>query len=119
MALALRFTVETLRMLSGLLIWSAHFLFIYVFTALACARRFQDLDWLGTNIVSWAVGIATVAAVGGIVAVMLPALRVLRHGHSSQGAPDFMRWMTVTFGGLGLIAIVWESLPVLLVPVCQ
>jgi hypothetical protein len=117
MAVALRFAVEMLRMLSGLLIWGSHFLFIYIFTALACARRFYDLDWLGIGIVPWAIALAAVAALGGILSILRPAWRNIRR-RPEYATPVFIDWMTVAFGGLGLIAIVLESLPVMLVPIC-
>jgi hypothetical protein len=115
MAMALRFTIEILRMLSGLLIWGAHFLFIYIFTALACARRFYYLSWLGIGIVPWVVALATVAALGGTLAILWSAWRNLRKGYAT---PAFIDWMTLAFGGLALVAILWEALPVLLVPIC-
>jgi hypothetical protein len=117
MAMALRFAAEMLRMLSGLLIWGSHFLFIYIFTALACARRFHDLNWLGIGIVPWTVALATVAALGGISAILRPAWRNLRR-RPEYATPVFIDWMTVAFGGLGLIAVVLEALPMLLVPIC-
>lgn len=38
MAAALYFVTDTLRMLSGVLIWGAHFGVVYIATALVCAR---------------------------------------------------------------------------------
>ena len=47
---------------AGLLVWGAHFLFVYVFTALACARAFADLRLIGIGIVPMAILAATAAA---------------------------------------------------------
>ncbi|HYE35798.1 hypothetical protein [Methylocaldum sp.] len=118
MAAALHFVTNTLRMLSGVLIWGAHFGVVYIFTALACARRFQDLSWLGIDIVSWTVAIATVMAIAGILVILLPAWRNLYHRSPQPATPAFIDWMTVAFGGLALLAIVLEALPVMLVPIC-
>lgn len=117
MAIARHFTAETLRMLSGIIVWGVHFMFVYVFTALACARRFHDLSWLGTSLVVWGVGIATLAAVAGILAFSLPAwLSHRRPG--DRGTHGFLDWMTIAFGMLSLLAVLWVALPVLLVPIC-
>jgi type IV secretory pathway TrbD component len=117
--MARRFVAETLRMLSGLLVWGAHFGLVYVITALACARRFYALEWQGIGLVVWVVAIATLAAIASVLAIALPVWRHIRR----HGAPDptsaFIDWLTVAFGGLALVAIVWEGLPVLLVPICK
>jgi len=105
-------------MLSGVLIWGAHFGIVYIFTALACARRFQDLSWLGIGIVSWTVAIASMAAVAGILLILVPAWRNLYRRSPQSATPAFIDWMTVAFGGLALLAIVWEAFPVILVPIC-
>jgi len=118
MGAALRFVIITLRMLSGVLIWSIHFGVIYIFTALACARQFQDLSWLGIGIVPWIVAIATVMAVAGILAILVPAWRNLYHHSPQPATPAFIDWMTIAFGGLALLAIILEALPVMLVPIC-
>ncbi|MGZ8972715.1 hypothetical protein [Methylomagnum sp.] len=113
---ARRFTLEILRMLSGPIVWGAHFLFVYVFSALAVARQFHGVSWLGAGLVSWAVGLATVLAVAAIVALVFPAWRRVRE-RPGHGTAAFLSWMTVAFGGLALLAVLWVALPVLLIPV--
>lgn len=118
MAAALHFVTNTLRMLSGVLIWGAHFGVVYIATALVCARGVQNLSWLGVGIVAWMVTIATVMAIAWILIILVPAWRNL-HRHRPQSAtPAFIDWMTVSFGGLALLAIVWVTFPVMLVPIC-
>jgi hypothetical protein len=114
-----RFASATLRMLSGLMIWAAHFLVIYyVFTALACARRFADLSWLGIGVVPWVIGAVTLAAAAVTLVVILRAMRDAWLGTSRNNISSFVPWMTTALGGLALMAILWETLPVLLVPTC-
>jgi hypothetical protein len=105
-------------MLSGLMIWAAHFLLIYVFTALACARRFADLSWLGIGVVPWVIGAATLAATAATLVVIGLAVRDTRSSTSRNNTSSFVPWMTAALGGLALMAILWEALPVLLVPAC-
>ena len=54
-------------LIAGPMVWTVHFLTIYVFTALACARGFFDLEALGVPIVPLVGGAVTVVAVALIV----------------------------------------------------
>ena len=82
-----------------------HFTIMYGFTALACARGMSAL-------IPWVVGPASVAALLALAAVAVPA--GVRAARTSQ-LPEFM---TVAFGGLAAIAIVWEASSLLWVPRC-
>ncbi|MGH6611019.1 MAG: hypothetical protein ACRECQ_12265 [Burkholderiaceae bacterium] len=96
------FSLTAVRMFSGVLIWSAHFLFIYAFTALACTRGFAD-------VIPAAVVIAT--GIGVVAASMM-----LRAGLRRD--PKFSDWMTTWVCGLAIVAMLWETLPLLWIPVC-
>ncbi|MEN8260236.1 MAG: hypothetical protein ABFS02_06570 [Pseudomonadota bacterium] len=113
-----RFVHITVRMLSGLMIWGAHLLVIYSFTALACARRFWQLNWLGIGVVPWVIGAATLVAVAVISIITAQSIRFLRESDSRENASRFLHWMTAAIGLLSLLAIVWNALPVLMVPIC-
>lgn len=105
------FSTATLRMFSGVIIWAVHFTAIYGFTALACARGFAALQWLGIGIVPWAIGGATLLAATATLTILVAAVRTARD--------SFESWMTAGVAALALIAILWETLPVLMVPVCR
>jgi hypothetical protein len=98
-------------MFSGALIWAVHFMAIYGFTTLACARAFATTQWLGIGIVAWAIGAATIIALAAAVAVVVSATRT---------APviGFTDWITAGVAALAALAIVWEALPVIMVPAC-
>lgn len=98
-------------MFSGPLIWAAHFLAVYVLVALACARHFADVEWFGADAVSWGIGMATLAGLAGIAAV---ATRVAGNGAGTS----FVSWTTMSVGGLSALAIVWETIPALIMPMC-
>lgn len=102
------FTRAFLLMFSGPLIWAVHFLAVYVLAALACARGFADLAWLGASVAQWGIGVMTLGAVAAVIVVQ-------RRG--SQATP-FLDWTTLTLGWLSILAIVWEALPAYLVPAC-
>ena len=105
-----------MRVFSGPLIWAAHLFALYAFTALACARRFADLSWLGVGVVPWAISGATVVAAAATLLAIRLALRDRRR--SNGNASHFLHWLTAALGGLALLGILWEALPALLVPAC-
>jgi hypothetical protein len=105
------FWIASLHMFSGVIVWAVHFTAIYSFTALACARGFAELRWLGIGIVSWAVGAATLIAATAALVILVPAVRTARR--------SFESWMAAGTAALALIAILWETLPVMMLPVCR
>ena len=105
-----RFTRTALRMSSGIIIWAAHFLAIYGFTALACARGFATARWMGIGAVPWMIGVATLIAAAALVALIASAARAANS--------SFTEWMAAALGGLALIAVAWEAMAVLMVPAC-
>src|ERR671915_2406343 len=70
-----------LSLIAGPLVWTAHFLTVYIFTAIACAHGFFDDEVLGVPIVPLVGGAATLVA----VVLILDALFV--SWPRSQGRP--------------------------------
>lgn len=93
------------------LLWAAHLLAIYVFTALACARGFADLRWLGVGIVRWGVASVTVVA---LVALFL----LVRPTPARLSGLRFEPWLAAGLGGLAAVAMLWEALPALWMRPC-
>jgi hypothetical protein len=108
------FTRTLLLMTSGPLIWAVHFLFIYVVTALVCARPEAASAWLETALLEWVLGIATAVAIALILWI---TLRGLKSGGIKQNV-RFVEWSALALGALSIYAIVLDVLPVLLVPAC-
>lgn len=106
------FTPTALLIWSGLLIWMADFLFVYVFAAVACARRFAHADVFGVGIVQFATIIATAAAGLATAAVTWSAARRLQQASTDRHS-KFIFFVTAAAGGLALIALVWVAIPAL------
>jgi hypothetical protein len=96
------FPATALRISAGVIIWALHFAAIYGVTGLACARGWKDL-------VSPAIAAATAAAV-------VAALVVIVAGWRRRG--EFEPWLSASLAGFALVAILYEALAVLLVPLC-
>jgi hypothetical protein len=97
-------------MLGGLLIWTGHFLFIYGFAGLVCARPSWGWADDGFGVLGMAIVAATAAAALGIAAVI---------GVAGRSADRFTRRLAIAVALLALVAIVWQGLTVLLTPGCR
>ncbi|ANW00896.1 hypothetical protein [Bradyrhizobium icense] len=113
------FMRKSLFVLGGLLIWAAHFLFVYVLNALACARNFQELQLLGFGVVPVTIALGTAFAAAAVLALLIIALRVPdRIMDTREPSTDFLRQLAVAVALLSLVAIGWSGLPALLVQPC-
>ncbi len=108
----------TWRLWIAPLVWAAHFLAIYGFTALAC-ERMGTPGWFGVGAVLWFVGAATLFATAVLLVTIVVAVRDGRRAASLPEPSSFVHWFTAAIAGLALLAVLWETLPVLLVPVCS
>ncbi len=108
------FGIELLYLIAGPAIWLAHFLFIYTVNAVACARSALAGAWLGLPASSWVIVGGGVAALAGMA---LAAWRQ-RGRVRASGAPRFHAWLTAALCALSALAVVWETLPVFLMPSC-
>ena len=105
------FGPAVLRMSAGAIIWAVHFTAIYGYSALACARGFNDE---GTGLISavpWVIGLATVIAAALTLALIVPVVR-------ARKTASFTDWMRAGLAAFALNAIVLEGIAVLWVPVC-
>jgi hypothetical protein len=108
------FTRSLLFMTAGPLIWALHFVFIYVLTAIICARPSAMSTWLSTGLLEWTLGIATVMAIAAILWITLRRLK----SDGVQENVKFMEWTAVALGAFSIYAIVMDVLPVMFVPAC-
>jgi hypothetical protein len=96
------FPATALIVSAGVIIWALHFAAIYGLTALACAR-----GW-GAAMLP-ALWLATAAAV-------IASLLVVAAGWRRRDVFEY--WLSAAIAGLGLVAIVYEALAILMVPAC-
>lgn len=106
-----RFIRTTMLMAAGPAVWALHFLIIYAFAALACARGFAHAT-------PWVIGGTTAVAVTALIAIIVRALARARQGPLSGEPQRFPYWSACGFAALALLAIAWETLPVLLLQPC-
>jgi hypothetical protein len=109
-----RFAATTLFIWSSLLIWMADFLFVYVFAALACARRFAHVELFDIGIVPLATTTSTVLAALATGGVMWIAAGRLRREEAADPNTQFIRSVTLGASALVLVALAWLSLPPLI-----
>jgi hypothetical protein len=109
-----------LRPLAGLVIWAAHFTAIYAVSAFACERGWAARPLFGLPWVAALVGIATVVALTLLAFAFRPALTAPRAPmlDGGEAEPQFTRWFAGSAGVLAALAVVFQALPVLLLPGC-
>ncbi len=123
---------NALALIGGPLVWTLHFLVIYIFTAIACAQGFFHEQILGVRVVPLVGGIAT------LVAVLLIGYGIYVSFRRWRGRPwdgprrelpphdrndvasrrRFMAFAGLLLSGAALIATVWEALPILFFSSC-
>lgn len=99
---AMSFAATAFRISAGVIVWAVHFGVVYGLTAIACARGAPSLA-------VWTIGIAT------LVAAAIAAAVLVREWRRREA---FEAWLAAGLAALALVAIVWEAVPVLIVPVC-
>lgn len=102
MSTSASFRRTALRISAGVVVWALHFATVYGFTALACARGWE-------RAVPVVVAGASAAAAAVLVAIIVAGWR--------QGA-RFEPWLSATLAAFALVAVAYETLPVLLLPAC-
>lgn len=111
------FTRSFLLMFSGPIIWAAHFLAVYTVNGIACARPDAQPAWLGANAALWFIlGLSALAIAA--IAWMILHVRATRTGDAAPDPARFMRATSVMAGLLAIGAIVAETVPVFIVPMC-
>ena len=120
-------------LIAGPLVWTVHFLTLYILTAIACAHGFFHQEILGVRVVPLVGGAVTLLAValildGGVLAYRRwrgmpsdghPAPLPPHDGNDVASRRRFMAYAGLLLSGLALIATVWETLPILFFGTCE
>jgi hypothetical protein len=120
-------------LIAGPLVWTVHFLSLYIFTAIACAHGFFHDQILGVRVVPLFGGAVTLVAVALILDALVLSYRRWR-GMPWDGRPGplpphddndvasrrrFMAYAGFLLSGLALIATTWETLPIVFFATCE
>lgn len=93
-------------MLSGLVLWAAHFLGVYFIASMAdVVSRADDPTWRAAGL-----GFSVLCALGAVTLVFAAARR-LRSRRSTTPDRRFRDQLALLGSGVALIAIVWQALP--------
>jgi hypothetical protein len=115
-----RYTVETLRMTGGLIVWGVHLGAVYAWSGLLCARGWDAEQLLGVPAVPFGIAAATLPALAGAALLLALTLRDLRRGDDPPGsgrriASGIGAWAAA----FALVGVCWTALPALtVVPAC-
>ena len=107
-----RFATLLGYLLSGMILWAAAFTAAYAGAAFICARRLGDTTVLGIAVLSFWIGVMTLAALTATLIIALVAYR----RRSQRG--DFMHGLTLLLALLAMIGIAWNGVPALMFTTC-
>jgi hypothetical protein len=98
----------------GFYVWAAHFLAIYIGTALACVLG------LGAAGAGRRTAFLAALTVLTLIAAAVLGWHALRRYRQYRAMPERHFRMTVTIGGdaIAAVAVAWQLFPIFLVPVC-
>ncbi len=96
------------------ILWSMHFLFVYVFVSLACLWTWDDRAFLGLGAIEWTVALVTLGIAAAIVLLGVHGWRI------RGGTPQlvFLARITVLMSVLFLFATLFIGLLTLPAPAC-
>lgn len=98
----------------GFFVWAAHFLVVYIATAVACQLGLGEAGASARTTFLTALAIVTVAAATIVV------VHALRRYRRRCEAPEQRFRMSVTIGAdaIAAVSITWQLIAILLVPIC-
>ncbi|WP_207462588.1 hypothetical protein [Azospirillum sp. SYSU D00513] len=105
------------------ILWSAHFLFVYVFVSLACLWGWHEATVMGVRVVTAAVALATAAAV---LPIALLGVRAWRSAPGATADPTdtrsrrgrFIAQVTAAQSALFAFSTIMVGVPTLMRPPC-
>jgi hypothetical protein len=107
-------------MVGGPLVWATHFLAVYVFTALACAFRFADREFLGTSVVTSLTAIATLLALAALAWLgRLAWGRYLGADGAGHARHRFFALVALLLCVLSAIGVAYAGLALLMLSPCR
>jgi hypothetical protein len=98
----------------GFFVWAAHFLAIYVATAVACQLAG------GTGTAAPPASLRPLLVVATVAAMVLLAWHARRRHREQQAVADLRFRLTITIGidAIAVVAVAWQLFAVALVPLC-
>ena len=99
-----------------LLLWAAHFVFLYVFVAIACIAGVAGSTVAGVPVLTAVLLLESAAAIAAAAVMLVRSARLLRHQGSAAGLLEVARAGSAL---LAVFAIAWASLPVLFLRTCN
>jgi len=113
-----RFPRTTFLLTGGLLAWLAVFAFLYIFAAVACARRFAHIDIIGLPLISTVSLAVCLLGAAFNLYLLWRGWRELTRTSLDEHA-RFLGFITFATSALGLVALLMVALPPLLVGACD
>ncbi len=104
-----------IQLLAPAVLWSLHFLFVYVFVSLACLWAWDGITFLGASVLKWIVALETFIIGAAIISV------AVRSWREREASPDllFLARIAVMTSILFLFATLFVGLLTLPTAACH
>lgn len=99
-----------------LLLWAAHFAFLYVFVAIACIAGVAASTVAGVPVLTAVLLLESAAAIAAAAVMLTRSARLLRRRGNAAGLFDVVRAGSAL---MAVFAIAWVSLPVMFLRTCN
>jgi hypothetical protein len=108
------------RLFGGLVVWALHFLVLYVYQAVACARGLGAVELAGMPAIRVMAVAATFVALA-LTGLLLLASREAAHARepARPATARFESWMAPATSALAGLGILYNMIPALMLPLCD
>lgn len=111
-----RFVPGALQAAAPLLIWAAHFFVTYMTIKAACELEVQRFALAGVNVITLFLWVASAAAILALISMLVfEGREAMRHFERGSGTLEIVHIGATIFA---LTAVVWATVPIVLVPPC-
>jgi len=106
------------ELFSGLLIWGAQFTLVYMVTSVACGRGLGRATVASLPAVPAAIVAVTGLALAATGALLGREIAEARRGADARPTDRFLNTTAIALNGVSVLAIAYNALPALIVPLC-
>jgi hypothetical protein len=103
--------IDLVTALTGPIVWAAHFFFLYLTEAFACAG-----SNLPAEAVRWSGLVATITALAALALYLARVYPFRQRGRTAQAETAFIFGAPLAL--LSMVSILWTAIPLLLLPAC-
>jgi len=104
--------------ISGLIVWSSAFVALYVALSVGCAAGLHGLELLGANALTLLLLALVLAHLAGLGGLLWYSVTIWRGRKDPTRSSGYLAVLTCVITTVGLFAMLFLGLPIVMVPPC-